>query len=78
MCKIMQAALKLFRRRGYLKTGIHQITDAYSASLRLINHYYGSKRMLGQHVLLDFLSEQAPICRTIRSCTIVKNNSKNH
>lgn len=66
MCKIMQAALELFRRSGYHKTGVRQITDACGVSLGLMNHYYGSKRILGQHallLLLDFLAEQAPDLR---------------
>lgn len=61
MCKIMQAALTLFGQKGYKKTGVRQIADTCGVSLGLINHYFGSKRMLAQQTLLmmlEFLSRQ--------------------
>lgn len=61
MCKIMQAALEQFGRNGYRKTGVRHIAEASGVSLGLVNHYFGSKRMLGQQALLllmEFLTEQ--------------------
>ena len=61
MCKIMQAALPLFRQYGYKKTGIRQIADASGVSLGLVNHYFISKRLLAQQalsLLLSYVTQQ--------------------
>lgn len=61
MYKIMQAALSLFSRFGYKKTGVRQIADASGVSLGLIHHYFTSKRLLAQQtmmMLLDYVLQE--------------------
>ena len=61
ICKIMQAALEQFSQCGYRKTGIRGVADVAGVSLGLVNHYFGSKKMLGQQALLllmEYLTEQ--------------------
>ena len=49
--RIMSAALTLFRKNGYALTGIRQIADTSGVSLGLVNHYFGSKRILARDAL---------------------------
>lgn len=62
MYKIMLAALELFSKNGYVRTGVRQIADECGISLGLVNHYYTSKRLLAQEALAliqEYLSRAA-------------------
>ncbi len=65
---IMQAAMKLFREKGFHATSIREIATASGVSLGLVNHYFGSKEFLGTQclsVLSDYcmqhLNERVPL-----------------
>lgn len=48
---IMCAALALFREHGYRETSVRQIAERAGVSLGMVNHYFGSKEMLGACIL---------------------------
>lgn len=48
---ILKAALSLFQENGFTATSIRQIANRADMSLGLINHYFGSKELLGARCL---------------------------
>jgi AcrR family transcriptional regulator len=49
--KLMDAAEKLFARRGYDGTSLRDITGEAGVDLALVNYYFGSKKELLAEVL---------------------------
>ena len=48
---ILKTALALFRENGFTFSSVRQIADRAGMSLGLINHYFGSKEILGAQCL---------------------------
>ncbi len=52
--RLLDAGRKMFSENGYDGASVRQICDHASASLNMINHYFGSKRGLFDVILAEF------------------------
>ncbi len=52
--RILQAAIRLFARKGYAATGVRQIAREAGVNISMISYYFGSKRGLLEAVFDEF------------------------
>lgn len=52
--KIIEAALDLFYYKGYKGTTIREIAQAADVNLALISYYFGGKKGLVEHIMIQF------------------------
>jgi len=62
--KILDAAVKLFARQGFDRTGLRQLANEAGVNLAMINYSFGSKKKLLMEILDIFFSGYLKIART--------------
>ena len=61
--QILHAAVTLFARQGFDRTGLRELADAAGVNLAMINYFFGSKKKLLTEILDIFFSKYLDIAR---------------
>ncbi len=61
--RILAAAVVLFARQGFDRTGLRQLANEAGVNLAMINYFFGSKKKLLTEILDIFFSEYLTIAR---------------
>lgn len=61
--RILDAAVVLFARQGFDRTGLRQLATEADVNLAMINYFFGSKKKLLTEILDIFFSEYLTIAR---------------
>ena len=55
--RIMDAAIKLFAKKGYAATGMRELAKEAGVNLAMINYYFGSKQNILEEIIDAFCKE---------------------
>jgi TetR/AcrR family transcriptional regulator len=55
--RIMDAAIKLFARKGFAATGMRELSKEAGVNLAMINYYFGSKQKILEEIIDEFFKE---------------------